>query len=253
MPGNRVPLVFIHGVTSRWQSWLPVMAAFGARWQVNAVDLRGHGHSSHATGHYGAMEYAADIVGVLEQIGNGPAILVGHSLGAIVTIGVAAIAPHLVKAAVLEDPPLAAFGPLGVERPRARRFEIQRDICAEGGSVAEIFRKLSEQSPDRPPSGLRSKAVELSQMDSDVLSSVLERRSVAGYDRDALLKQTRCPVLLLQGNPALDGALDDLHAQAAVSLLAEPTLVYMGDVGHLIHIDQPATFTRYCMEFLESV
>lgn len=37
------PLVFLHGITSRRQSSPNVMPAFAPRWQLHALDFRGHG------------------------------------------------------------------------------------------------------------------------------------------------------------------------------------------------------------------
>lgn len=39
------PMVFLHGVTNRWQTWLHAMTAFAAEWRVYALDFRGHGRS----------------------------------------------------------------------------------------------------------------------------------------------------------------------------------------------------------------
>src|SRR5437762_2833035 len=79
-PGAGPPLVMLHGVTSRWQNFLNVMPMFTQRWHVVAADLRGHGRSGRVPGHYGLMEYAADVIALLRGLDAGPAVLVGHSL-----------------------------------------------------------------------------------------------------------------------------------------------------------------------------
>ena len=61
------PLVFLHGVTGRWQAWLPVMTAFAAEWRVYALDFRGHGRSGRAPSAYRAVDYAADVVAFLRR------------------------------------------------------------------------------------------------------------------------------------------------------------------------------------------
>ena len=74
-----------------------------------AFDFRGHGLSSKPdSGYTWANHYGADIVAFVNEHVNEPAILIGHSLGAMVTVPVAVNAPDKVRAVVLEDPPAFA-------------------------------------------------------------------------------------------------------------------------------------------------
>src|SRR5438105_3318346 len=108
-PRSGPSVVLLHGVTSRWQGWVTTLPVLTQRWHVIAADLRGHGRSGHARGRYGIMEYTQDVIALIRHLQAGPAVLIGHSLGAIVSIGVASEAPDAVRAVVLEDPPLGAF------------------------------------------------------------------------------------------------------------------------------------------------
>src|SRR5262249_38721434 len=104
-PNNGPPLVLFHGICRRWQDYGPVLGVLTSRWQVFAVDNRGHGRSSRADS-YLVADYVKDataFVAALEQ----PPILVGHSLGGLVSIGVAATTK--VRGVILEDPPSAGF------------------------------------------------------------------------------------------------------------------------------------------------
>src|SRR4051812_34884083 len=74
------PIVLLHGVTRRWQDWLTALAAFTARWQVFAVDFRGHGRSGRsASKSYRIADYVPDLVEFLHRDLPEPAIVVGHS------------------------------------------------------------------------------------------------------------------------------------------------------------------------------
>src|SRR3954471_8978915 len=117
------PLVLLHGVTSRWQGWLSVMPDLALRWRLFALDLRGHGRSGRADGRYRLTDYAGDVTAFLQRRAGEPAVVVGHSLGAMIAIAVAAEAPDFVRAVVLEDPPLAAFSTQSLrERPEYGPF-----------------------------------------------------------------------------------------------------------------------------------
>jgi pimeloyl-ACP methyl ester carboxylesterase len=54
-------------------------------------------------------EYVGDTGEFLRRVVGEPAYIVGHSLGALVAIQLGAVAPELVRAMVLEDPPLYAY------------------------------------------------------------------------------------------------------------------------------------------------
>lgn len=96
--GTGPPLLLLHGVTSRWQSWLPIAPSLALRWHLHALDLRGHGGSGRATGAYRINDYATDVVALLRRQIGSPTVLVGHSLGAIIAAAAAALAPELVRA-----------------------------------------------------------------------------------------------------------------------------------------------------------
>src|SRR4051812_47158999 len=86
-PRSGPPLVLLHGVTSRWQRFLTLMPVLTQRWHVVAADLRGHGRSGRVPGRYGVMEYAQDVIGLIRHLGDEPAVVLGHSLGAMVGVG----------------------------------------------------------------------------------------------------------------------------------------------------------------------
>src|SRR5690349_18429433 len=133
------PLLFLHGVTSHWQSSLAVMPAFALRWQLYALDLRGHGRSGRAPGTYRMEDYAADVVAFLRGRVTRPAVIVGHSLGAVIALTVASDAPELVRAIVLEDPPLGPFwDQMARERPEFARFNATLALLREQRSLAEL-------------------------------------------------------------------------------------------------------------------
>lgn len=253
-PGDGPPLLLIHGVTSRWQNFLNVLPVFTSRWRVVAVDLRGHGGSAHTKSRYGLMEYAADIIALLRHLSDQPAILVGHSLGSMISIGVASEAPALVRAVVLEDPPLGAFDgrPFGV-RVEHDRFVATRDLVRQRHSTAELARRLAPEMPEGNVVAVRARAAALSKIDPEVLTAIIENRSVENYDLGDRLRRMACPTLLLQGNPMLGGALTDQEARWASSLIPDCAHVYLPNVGHGIHASDGPVFSQTVVSFLEAI
>lgn len=74
-----------------------------AGYRVAVVDLRGHGDSSTSFASYGNEGNAADVQALIEHLG-GPAVIIGNSMGAAISVLVAAARPELVAGLVLVGP-----------------------------------------------------------------------------------------------------------------------------------------------------
>ena len=248
------PLVLVHGLSYRWQSWLPVMPTLALRWQLYALDLRGFGRSARAPGAYRAVDYAQDVVAFLRGVVGRPAAVVAHSLGAVVAVAVATDAPELVRALVLEEPPLGIFGEESVRgRREYEAYRRQRDLALGSPSLDEAVTQLGQLMPGADPVEIRSRAVALLQRDPETVTFFLEDRAKEGLELDRRLGRIACPVLLLQGNAALGSALDDERAGRAAELLRDCTRVSIPNAGHFIHRAVPADFARLVADFLETV
>lgn len=247
-------LVLLHGIGSRWQVFLNVIPALAVRWRVVAMDLRGHGRSGRVGDGYGLVQYAGDVRALLRHLGDEPAVVVGHSLGAMTTIGLAAEAPDAVRAAVLEDPPLGAFtgAPFGM-RPEYPRFLVTRDLTRAGLSIGEMARLIAPEMPGADAVAIRTRAASLSKIDPEVFTAVLENRANEGYDLDDRLGRMTCPTLLLQGNVDLGGALSDPEARWAASLIPDCTHISLPEAGHGIRVAALTRYLQLVTEYLESV
>jgi len=99
--GHGRPLLLLHGVTANAYVWLPVMEQLAERYRAIAIDQRGHGRSAVAADRrYDAAVYADDVAAVVSALGAGPAVVVGHSLGARNAIEAGAHRPDLVAGVV---------------------------------------------------------------------------------------------------------------------------------------------------------
>ncbi|HEY5609418.1 MAG TPA: alpha/beta hydrolase [Alphaproteobacteria bacterium] len=75
-------LLLLHGVTANARGWDKVAERLAEGFHVVAVDQRGHGRSDKPAKGYDGVDYASDIAALVETLGTGPAVVVGHSLGA---------------------------------------------------------------------------------------------------------------------------------------------------------------------------
>jgi len=104
-PPNGAPVVLLHGVSSRWQPFQPLLPVLAEKYPVYALDLRGHGRSSHTPGAYNLDDFTRDVYQFLIHQVQAPAVIYGHSLGALVAINLAAQQPQMMRALILGDPP----------------------------------------------------------------------------------------------------------------------------------------------------
>ncbi|XBH20425.1 alpha/beta hydrolase [Jonesiaceae bacterium BS-20] len=102
-PGSEaIEFVLIHGMGLNAHSFDPTVIALGR--PALSVDLAGHGRSDwRADAAYLPQNLAADLVVAFDNLVTKPVVLVGHSLGALTAILVAAQRPQLISALVLVD------------------------------------------------------------------------------------------------------------------------------------------------------
>ena len=144
---NGSPLLFLHGISRRWQDFLPFVDAFADRSQIYALDLRGHGRSGRVAGRYRVVDYVADVVRVLDRI-DAPSIIYGHSLGALAAGAAAAARPSSVRGLVLEDP----VGETFIDRLDTTLYPaLFAAMLRLAGSVVSVERMADELAEVRAP------------------------------------------------------------------------------------------------------
>lgn len=95
-------VVLIHGLAGSTAWWDQVMPALQGRYVVR-VDLLGHGKSAKPDGGYSIAEQSRRVGIVLDRLGVGRAILIGHSTGGYVATSLAEQRHDLVNAIALID------------------------------------------------------------------------------------------------------------------------------------------------------
>jgi pimeloyl-ACP methyl ester carboxylesterase len=102
-PGRGMPIVAIHALTTSYKTFVGIGDRLAGRRPLFAPDLRGRGDSDKPSGPYGMAAHAADVAAAMRAIGIGPAVVVGHSMGAYVATALTAAEPGLVAGVVLLD------------------------------------------------------------------------------------------------------------------------------------------------------
>ena len=146
---DKPPLLCLHGLTRNARSFDNLAARIAPRRRVIALDFRGRGLSDYdpQPERYTPLIYSGDVLHLLDELAIREAVFLGTSLGGLVTMAIAAMAPERIKAGILNDvgPDVA---PGGVDRiltyvGKDRRFanwdEAAAAVEAAQGSQYEKF------------------------------------------------------------------------------------------------------------------
>lgn len=102
-------LHFAHATGFNAETYRSLLTPLQGRFHVVAADQRGHGFTKLPAlpgPQANWTTFGQDLASIMEQLGNGPAVLAGHSMGAITSMMVAAARPDRVRGLVLVEPVL---------------------------------------------------------------------------------------------------------------------------------------------------
>jgi pimeloyl-ACP methyl ester carboxylesterase len=254
-PDNGPPLIFAPGGTQRWQNYiLSMLAPLTPRWHVHAINHRGHGTSGRANS-YKLIEYASDLVAFIEHLEDSP-VLLAHSFGAIISIGVAAQLGDKLRALILAEPCVTIQS--AIDWINRDWFKVIREnhleLLNSGLSVKEMASRMGEEKVS--PNALLS-ALTLSQLDIEVMRSFDNPGELHdGYILEDLLKEIQCPVLLIQSDSVGTGSsMTEEDVEYALSVIPEVSYALIEGVGHGLGIvsgNSNPDVLKAIMNFLES-
>jgi esterase len=244
---SATPLLLMQGITVSGRTWDWFVPALAQRFRVLSLDFRGHGKSDRAPGDYQPQAFVTDAIAVLEQMAEGPAILIGHSLGGMTGAALMQQRPDLARAAVLEDPPLGAMGEgsLMQANPLLDVFRLMRATVPEvqkaGVPVEALVQTMSTMpSTTGQPMGqlIIAEAIEvmaraLLDLDVTVLDPVLDGTSKNSFDPSQPIE---LPTLIVSADPAMPDALAT-PAEVDPVLAISPSVEHRAipGAGHLVH------------------
>lgn len=233
--GPRV--LIVPGIVSPAILWRHVGEWLRATHDCFVLDVRGRGLSesgSHLD--YGFDACAGDLVAFVRTMGLGPAIVIGHSMGARIAVRAASEAPELFDSLVLLDPPTSGPGRRPYPIPKFRTLELLR----------------SAQRADAPAtaraSGTRPWPDDLQRLRAEWLPSCDERAVHVAYDdfhtQDlfADLARTSIPVSLIAAGTG--DVVSDADIEEMRRVRAGLRAVRLPGVGHQMQAEDFAAFSH---------
>lgn len=101
--GKGRPILCIHGLTANSRFWDGVASALAPRHKIVAMDLRGRGFSDKPSTGYSIQHHCKDILSLMNDQGLERPVLMGHSLGAFISLVFTAQYPQRVDRLILVD------------------------------------------------------------------------------------------------------------------------------------------------------
>ncbi|MDH3730484.1 MAG: alpha/beta hydrolase [Acidimicrobiia bacterium] len=140
-------LVLVHGGAAHSRWWSFVAPFFTHRYHVVALDLSGHGNSGRRD-RYSHDLWADEILAVADDAGfPGPPVIIGHSLGGLVTIQTAVNHGERLAGAVIVDSPVRRPDPESEEGARGAAFRSPGTYATLDEAMAR-FRLIPPQPCD---------------------------------------------------------------------------------------------------------
>ncbi|MEZ9442970.1 alpha/beta hydrolase [Vibrio sp. 10N.222.54.F12] len=216
-------VVFIHGWLDNSASFTQVMqqvSKLSSDTHLVAIDLFGHGYSSHKSGsYYPFHDYIDDLHQLVTKLSPYGLVLVGHSLGALIASCYSAAFPEKVSGLIQ----IEGHGPLS-EAPHETVSRLRDGV---------LSRLRQRRKPSRPLASLED-AIKLrayaNQINAELIAPIVER-GIVEFENSW---QWRC-----DPNLKCDSLyrMSQAHAEAIMAAIECPQLIILGNDGyrHLQH------------------
>lgn len=265
--GSKPPLILVHGfgaAIAHWRHNLPILSQTHT---VYALDLLGFGASRKAFTRYSMEVWAQQLYEFWRTVVGSPAILMGNSLGSLVSLTAAASYPEMAQGLVLINLPDTAARAELVPRSLQKILSTVESLFAAPWVWRGLFPLLRSPNVIRRwakiaypnPSNLDEELVTiLSTPPQDeyahdafvaLIQSALHPRFASPVKR--LLPPLEIPILLLWGEQ--DQMIPPRLARSFVDLNPNLKLVMLPNLGHCPHDEAPDQFHQAVLPWLETI
>ncbi|WP_374442615.1 alpha/beta fold hydrolase [Stella sp.] len=225
-----LPTILVHGLTDSWRSFEGVMARLPGHLPALAPTLRGHGDAARPAGPYDLPALAGEVLGLMDALAIDRAMVVGHSMGAAVSLRLAADHPDRVAG-------LALLGGFATLDGNPVAVELRAAVDGLVDPVDPGFaREFQASTLARPvPGAFLDMVVD----ESLKVPAFVWKAALAGlFATDTALDRVTAPTLILWGDR--DALLPRAGQAALAAALTGASLVVFAGAGHGLHWEDPA-------------
>ncbi len=235
-------LVFVHGWCGDRSYWKNQVVEFSKTYQVVTVDLGGHGESGLGREDWTMAAFGADVASVVNKVNPNKVVLTGHSMGGKVNLEAARQLSGRIIGVIGVD----CYKEFGTGYSREQVTETSKPfrddfVTSVDGFVRGMFPK------DADSALVNWVVADVSSAPQEVALSAFE--NYFRTDVQAILKDVRVPIRAI--NCDSWGELTDVESNQQHAASFE--LKLMTGVGHLLHLEDPATFNQLLHETLDEL
>ncbi|MBT6274181.1 MAG: alpha/beta hydrolase [Chromatiales bacterium] len=240
--GTGPSLVLQHGFLGGSGYWEPQFAMFGRHFNVVAPDLPGFAGSAGSPVPDTLEGFAAALVGLLDQLGVERTMLLGHSMGSMVSLQIALDYPERVDRLVLYGSASTGnladrFEPVeaSIERIETHGVDATADHIVPTWFVAGNDAPFATMCRDAG----RGATTE---------ATTRALRAISGWDVTDRLHEITAPVLIICGDR--DRSTSPDHSFRLRKALANSELCVVPGCAHNVHLERPELFSSVVLDFL---
>jgi 4,5:9,10-diseco-3-hydroxy-5,9,17-trioxoandrosta-1(10),2-diene-4-oate hydrolase len=256
--GRGETLLFLHGLGGSWKDWTANLQSFAPSYQAIAMDFPGFGDSDKPEADY-SIEWLTRIVeNFLLELKIMRVSVVGHSMGALVALNLAAQTDSRVKNLIVADAvgigDKAEFLSYALTKkimgPDSRWESVEGVLRDEFKAMIESFIKIQKPKTSKeffqsvPKSPFTGKPL------LPMTPAVQMSASIIDFNVLSKLSLIHQPTLILWGSKDPIAPLQD--ASYLKSKIPRATLAVLQGCGHSPMQEQPARFNQEVWKFLQA-
>ncbi|MET8452070.1 alpha/beta fold hydrolase [Streptomyces sp. NPDC005209] len=235
--GDGAPLVFIHGWTANRHRWDHQVAHFAERRRVIRLDLRGHGESSGA-GVRTIAALAEDVLALLDHLKVERFVLIGHSMGGMISQTIALAHPERVERMVLVN----SISRMTYSRGRGLLLGASALVPFKLFVAANIQRAFA---PGYPREQIREYVRASADTPREVVMTLYG--AMRAFDVLDRVGEIRTPTLLVHGYHDIQLPV---HQMLRMAKAYPDAVVRIIDAGHELPVEKPAELTSAVERFV---
>lgn len=241
--GSGQPLVLSHGFLMDSDMFEPQRVAFGGTHRVITWDQRGHGRTESDGQPFSYWDSVEDLVGLLDQLGVGRAVLGGMSQGGMISLRLALRYPKRTSGLVLIDTQS------GKEDPeKLAQYDLMRDVWVGSGPNDQLLAMVAAiiVGNERPESAAW---IEKWKAWDPKLLAYIYRPLVEREDITDRLAEIEAPAVVIHG--VEDAAIEMALAERLCAGLPNCRgVVRVEGAGHASNLTHPDPVNRAIADFL---
>ena len=236
--GSGPNVVLVHGVGLRAEAWGGQLQALAQNGRVIAVDMPGHGESARLGDHPSLTDFTDAIAVILTE----PAVMIGHSFGAMIALDMAARHPDLVHG-------VASLNAIFQRDTNAKEAVLSRCENLDGKTTADPTATLNRWFGSVPSAARDACQEWLCGVDPVGYRDAYRVFATQDGPSETALRNLRCSALFLTGEDEPNST--PMMSQRMAALAPKGATIVLKGAAHMLPITHAAQVTEILKQFIQ--